>query len=391
MAPTAPPHPRQRWPFLRHLPSGRQRKWLLLQDGRGRHVTTLHVFDGVVNGFPFRRHSGRATAILRNDCGRRRRRLGNIFRLDSSGNSELGASIPRRRRIPPPLIQAPTACSSARRTAAARQEVSGGIFQLFFDTVALLYGFQGPDGGYSAAGVTDRGALYGTTRLGGDHERGTVFQFDYELATIHNFDDGEVVSASLRATAGLYGTTVSGGANGRGTIFKIGGGYSSRRFTASMGSTGGGHRGSDPGGGRRDIWRHLRGPFGGWRDLPAEHAQIAVERGFAELRRRRGRRRPDRSRRRVRARRDGDHRRVARDQRHRRRSRRFSISSCRRFLRDLRRHGDRAGGRGERDAPSRLHRQRALGPTITRLHSHGRSHQHVGHHQRNRLYRASPR
>jgi uncharacterized repeat protein (TIGR03803 family) len=74
------------------------------------------------------------------------------------------------------------------------------------------------------------GDFYGTTLNGGQHDRGTVFQFDPEggLSTLYNFcsrpncADGNYPGQVLPASDGnLYGITLTGGAHNAGTIFKL--------------------------------------------------------------------------------------------------------------------------------------------------------------------------
>lgn len=80
------------------------------------------------------------------------------------------------------------------------------------------------------------GSLFGTTLLGGDEVRGTVFRLSASgsFTRLHSFDvessgDGALPASPLvRGPDGaIYGTTYSGGVNGQGTLFKIDGtGYS---------------------------------------------------------------------------------------------------------------------------------------------------------------------
>lgn len=84
--------------------------------------------------------------------------------------------------------------------------------------------------------IDESGILYGTTRLGGAHKKGTIFSFDptsSQLTTLYDFcalahcRDGTVPEASLLlgASGDLFGTAVSGGlpdgTNGGGTVFQL--------------------------------------------------------------------------------------------------------------------------------------------------------------------------
>jgi len=108
-------------------------------------------------------------------------------------------------------------------------------------TETVLYGFKGfPDGFTPRAGlIADKqGALYGTTEVGGNNSRGTVFkltppargQTAWTETVLHTFtggSDGGIPSAGLIAgkEGALYGTTGAGGIHcfspGCGTVFKL--------------------------------------------------------------------------------------------------------------------------------------------------------------------------
>jgi uncharacterized repeat protein (TIGR03803 family) len=110
----------------------------------------------------------------------------------------------------------------------------GTVFGLDPGTRKLttLHTFHGgSDGANPAAGLAYRnGALYGTTQMGGLHQFGTVFKIDLatrRLTPLHQFtggDDGGTPLCRLvfDTKGAVYGTTSVGGANGQGTVFKIG-------------------------------------------------------------------------------------------------------------------------------------------------------------------------
>ncbi|HEX4157587.1 MAG TPA: choice-of-anchor tandem repeat GloVer-containing protein [Rhizomicrobium sp.] len=97
----------------------------------------------------------------------------------------------------------------------------------------VLYSFcslkKCTDGGYPLAGVVDvNGMLYGTTSAGGTNKAGSVFSLDPNSGSeqvLHAFGsgtDGAFPEAGLIAVNGtLYGTTQKGGANGNGTVFSL--------------------------------------------------------------------------------------------------------------------------------------------------------------------------
>ncbi len=84
--------------------------------------------------------------------------------------------------------------------------------------------------------IDGSGILYGTTRLGGAHKKGTIFSFDpatahlttlYDFCALAHCRDGSVPEASLMlgASGDLFGTATSGGLpdgfDGGGTVFLL--------------------------------------------------------------------------------------------------------------------------------------------------------------------------
>ena len=93
----------------------------------------------------------------------------------------------------------------------------------------MLHTFDGADGANPYGGLIrdSLGNLYGTTRLGGTNNWGTVFKLDTagNLTTLYSFtngSDGAYPNAGLvRDSKGnLYGAAATGGI-GHGTIFEI--------------------------------------------------------------------------------------------------------------------------------------------------------------------------
>lgn len=97
----------------------------------------------------------------------------------------------------------------------------------------VLHSFAGgTDGSYPAAGVIDQaGNIYGTTRYGGANGAGIVFKLTqsggvWTETVIYSFaggNDGSSPAASvvMDAAGNLYGTTRLGGPANAGTVFKL--------------------------------------------------------------------------------------------------------------------------------------------------------------------------
>src|ERR1700728_344009 len=111
---------------------------------------------------------------------------------------------------------------------------TGTIFKITTSgTLTTLYSFCSQsdcrDGANPLAGLIQaaNGELFGTTRLGGYSDGGTIFKITPGgvLTTLFSFDfrDGEYPHAGLvqAANGDLYGTTHNGGANNLGTVFRI--------------------------------------------------------------------------------------------------------------------------------------------------------------------------
>ncbi|HUG72950.1 MAG TPA: choice-of-anchor tandem repeat GloVer-containing protein [Steroidobacteraceae bacterium] len=109
----------------------------------------------------------------------------------------------------------------------------GTLFRVALDgTFTVLHNFGGgsPNAAFPYTGVTEGpdGYLYGTTHLGGTHNKGTVYRIatdGSDYAVIHHFNgsDGENPQGALVVGADglLYGTTLIGGASDRGAIYRI--------------------------------------------------------------------------------------------------------------------------------------------------------------------------
>ncbi|MGA8532717.1 MAG: choice-of-anchor tandem repeat GloVer-containing protein [Candidatus Tumulicola sp.] len=94
----------------------------------------------------------------------------------------------------------------------------------------VLHSFGGPNDGVKpyAPLVNVKGALYGTTGYGGANNKGTVFvvlPFGGGEKVLHSFGSGgdgaTPLSGLIDVKGTLYGTTAYGGINGNGTVFAI--------------------------------------------------------------------------------------------------------------------------------------------------------------------------
>ena len=109
--------------------------------------------------------------------------------------------------------------------------VTIGCTTVSAQTLTTLHSFNGGDGLSPESTLVQGsdGNFYGTTALGGAHNKGTVFKIDAggSLATLHSFsgfpgDGAAPVGALVLGNDGnFYGTTASGGAFFEGTVFRI--------------------------------------------------------------------------------------------------------------------------------------------------------------------------
>ena len=135
---------------------------------------------------------------------------------------------------------------------------SNTVFKINLDGSGFttLHAFSGTDGSIPVGQLIQatNGFLFGTTRLGGTSNLGTIFMINTNgdaFQVLHNFSDGEIPADGEQPNAGLvlgpgnlfYGTTSligTSSANMRGTIFKInqdGSGYEQLFAFPAAGST----------------------------------------------------------------------------------------------------------------------------------------------------------
>jgi uncharacterized repeat protein (TIGR03803 family) len=122
-------------------------------------------------------------------------------------------------------LRAPTAHETS--TSAPNRQLNNSKTKTGYE---LLYDFAGSPDGFApqATFLEVNGLLYGTTRIGGANQRGTVFIYDPSSnseRTIYSFTgspDGDQPYAGLVEINGaLYGTTSRGGTYGFGTVYRI--------------------------------------------------------------------------------------------------------------------------------------------------------------------------
>lgn len=106
----------------------------------------------------------------------------------------------------------------------------GSIFKLTpSGTEVVVHSFNGVDGQYPLGLVAFNGLLYGATSAGGPDIKGTLFSTTANgtFRIVHSFlghskGDGAFPAAPPTAVKGiLYGTTRGGGAHGNGTVYEV--------------------------------------------------------------------------------------------------------------------------------------------------------------------------
>jgi uncharacterized repeat protein (TIGR03803 family) len=161
--------------------------------------------------------------------------VGSIFEFDSSGagSIKLKASFDYANGAYPSAALTPAGNGLFYGTTTSGGDNSlGSIFE--FDpsaggSIKLKASFDGVNGLWPAAALTlaGNGLFYGTTSGGGDHGRGSIFEFDPSgpgsitlKASFDGANGGNPFAALTAAVNGLlYGTTASGGDHNLGSIF----------------------------------------------------------------------------------------------------------------------------------------------------------------------------
>src|SRR6266540_1159775 len=109
--------------------------------------------------------------------------------------------------------------------------ITAGPMTISAQMLTVLHSFNGSDGRLpeSALVQSSDANFYGTTALGGENHKGTVFKIDStgNLTTLHSFsgfpsDGANPVAGLVQGNDGnFYGTTALGGMFGQGTLFRI--------------------------------------------------------------------------------------------------------------------------------------------------------------------------
>lgn len=208
------------------------------------HVFSLFAGDSAQpNGPVMQADDGNLYGVTKaggaNQCGRfRELPCGTIFKLTLTGQADILYSFGADQDdgffpVRPPIQGADGALYGL--TASGGTVGGGGTaYRIALDgTYSQLYSFGiGPNDGYNPDGslvLANDGNYYGTTDVGGTHNRGTVFRMTPNGAVtfLYSFTataiDGWQPNGNLvqGADGTLYGMTSNGGQNGAGTVFKI--------------------------------------------------------------------------------------------------------------------------------------------------------------------------
>ncbi len=109
--------------------------------------------------------------------------------------------------------------------------ITAGPMTISAQMLTVLHSFNGSDGRLPESALVQGSDanFYGTTALGGENHKGTVFKIDStgNLTTLHSFsgfpsDGANPVAGLVQGNDGnFYGTTALGGMFGQGTLFRI--------------------------------------------------------------------------------------------------------------------------------------------------------------------------
>src|SRR5438034_4545430 len=109
--------------------------------------------------------------------------------------------------------------------------IATGPITVNAQVLTVLHAFNGSDGQLAESALVQGsdGSFYGTTALGGENHKGTVFKIDSagNLTTLHSFsgfpnDGANPIAGLVQGSDGnFYGTTALGGMFYQGTLFRI--------------------------------------------------------------------------------------------------------------------------------------------------------------------------
>ncbi len=196
-------------------------------------VTTLHSFSGLADGaVPSKLVYARDGNFYGTTSkGSGASAAGTVFRITPSGAFTTLATFPSnltKGAKPSYLVQA-TDGNFYGTTQSGGAMGQGTVFK--FTSTGLLTTFHnftgGAEGGSPEAALIQArdGNLYGLTRVGGTHSRGTIFKISLTglLSTFYNFttDLGPQFPLVQSYDANFYGVSAAGGINNGGIVFKL--------------------------------------------------------------------------------------------------------------------------------------------------------------------------
>ena len=199
-------------------------------DPRGNY-TVLYGFTGPGGQYPY-------SGVIRDEAGNLYGTAsdggallgGVVYKVDPSGNETVLLNFPGGSRPVDGVIRDAAGNLYGTIPVGGRAGL-GAVYKIDPSGVeTVLHSFLGSrPGSYPTAGVIgdSTGALYGTTRFGGEDDVGVVYKLDAGGETVlYSFtggaDGGSPSSGVMRDSAGnLYGTTEFGGAAGFGVVFMV--------------------------------------------------------------------------------------------------------------------------------------------------------------------------
>jgi uncharacterized repeat protein (TIGR03803 family) len=162
---------------------------------------------------------------------------GTVFKIDTTGSLTTLHSFsgsPGDGAVPVARLVQGTDGNFYGTTASGGAFFQGTVFRMASSgAITVLHSFNSflSEGAVPIAGLVQGsdGNFYGTTALGGEHFRGTVFKIDATgtFTTLHSFsgppsEGATPVAALVQGSDGnFYGTTASGGEHFQGTVFRI--------------------------------------------------------------------------------------------------------------------------------------------------------------------------
>jgi uncharacterized repeat protein (TIGR03803 family) len=199
---------------------------------------TIHLFMGEPDGaMPYAGLLNVNGVLYGTTYGGGANNLGSVFSVTPSGNVQIVHSFGAGSDGIYPYAKLIAVNGTLYGTTSEGGTIGHGtVFSIDASgTETVIYNFgtsQVDDGAQPMADVLyDKGALYGTTRIGGNQGEGTVFKLQLTGKTagtetvVYNFQDGndgaQPTGAVVLYKNAFYGTTDTGGASLAGTVFKV--------------------------------------------------------------------------------------------------------------------------------------------------------------------------